>query len=273
MQSPKRREPMNYPGRTIKIGETDLNVVKALKQRLNEALSLENDPSARLDPNEPNFGPKMKQTIKFFQARHVDAAGRSLRQDGEVGSLNWAALFGEDSITSTETAGNPFLTKVVAVAAGEEAKNVREIPKNSNRGPQVEEYLHRAGAEAGNPWCCSFVYWCFDEAAASTGCTNPMVKTAGCLDHWQRAKTAGATRIPASQTVQNPALIKPGMVFIMDHGGGLGHTGLVESVAGGILTTIEGNTDASKTREGGGVYRLTRKVGEINKGFIDYSNI
>jgi hypothetical protein len=54
-------------------------------------------------------------------------------------------------------------------------------------------------------------------------------------------------------------------------GRGAGHTGLVESVAGGFITTIEGNTDASKTREGGGVYRLKRKILDINKGFIDYA--
>ena len=63
------------------------------------------------------------------------------------------------------------------------------------------------------------------------------------------------------------------MVFIMDFGGGAGHTGLVESVSGGLVTTIEGNTDASMTREGGGVYRLHRKVGDINKGFIDYAGL
>jgi hypothetical protein len=63
------------------------------------------------------------------------------------------------------------------------------------------------------------------------------------------------------------------MVFIMDHGAGKGHTGLVERVEGGLITTIEGNTDASKTREGGGVYRLTRKIVEVNKGFIDYSGV
>jgi hypothetical protein len=42
-----------------------------------------------------------------------------------------------------------------------------------------------------------------------------------------------------------------------------------ESVTGGLIGTIEGNTDASKTREGGGVYRLTRKLLEINKGYIE----
>ena len=38
----------------------------------------------------------------------------------------------------------------------------------------------------------------------------------------------------------------------------------------GLMTTLEGNTDASRTREGCGVYRLSRKLKEINKGFIDY---
>jgi len=71
--------------------------------------------------------------------------------------------------------------------------------------------------------------------------------------------------------VANPGLIQPGMVFIMDFGGGMGHTGFVERVEGGYLHTIEGNTDASQTREGGGVYRLQRKVGSINKGFIRYA--
>jgi hypothetical protein len=40
-----------------------------------------------------------------------------------------------------------------------------------------------------------------------------------------------------------------------------------------LLATIEGNTDASKTREGGGVYRLTRKIVEINPGYISYAAV
>ena len=100
-----------------------------------------------------------------------------------------------------------------------------------------------------------------------------MVKTAGCLDHWRRAPSQRAQRILKQQAVGNPVLVRAGMIFIIDHGGGLGHTGLVEKVAGGLLTTIEGNTDASRTREGGGVYRLTRKIVEINKGFINYSGL
>jgi len=264
---------MQYPGRIIKAGEQDANVVKMLKKRLNRVLGIENDSAARLDPADPNFGPKMKQVVKLFQARNVDAEGRTLRQDGEIGSLTWAALFGNDSVPASDTAHDGFLARVLSIAAREEAEHVREVPVNSNRGPKVGQYQHRAGASPGDAWCCAFVYWCFDETANAMERTNPMVKTAGCLDHWNRAPSRRAQRILSSAAKANPALLKPGMVFIMDHGEGKGHTGLVESVAGGLLTTVEGNTDASKTREGGGVYRLTRKVGEINKGFIDYSGV
>lgn len=264
---------MNYPGRIIKAGEQDANVVRALKQRLNEVLGLGNDPLTRLDPEDANFGPKMKQTVKLFQARHVDGEGRPLRQDGEIGSLTWAALFGDDSVPASDTSSDGLLAQVLSVAAAEEAKQVREVPVNSNRGPEVEQYQLRAGASPGDAWCCAFVYWCFDEAANALGSANPMVRTAGCLDHWNKAPSRGAKRVLALAAKADPSLVKPGMVFIMDHGEGKGHTGLVERTAGGLLTTIEGNTDASKTREGGGVYRLVRKIGEINKGFIDYGGV
>ena len=264
---------MEYPGHIVKVGETDAAIVAALKRRLNAVLGLEGDPALRLDPDDPTFGPRMKGAVKLFQARNVDAEGRPLRQDGEVGSITWAALFGLETVASSDTTDDALLTRVLQIAAGEEAKEVREVPKDSNRGPEVDVYLRRAGVDPGLSWCCAFVYWCFDEAARALGRGNPMVKTAGCLDHWRRSPDRGATRLMAAAAIADPSALKPGMIFIMDHGGGLGHTGLIEKVAGGLLTTIEGNTDASRTREGGGVYRLTRKVAEINKGYIDYTGV
>ena len=97
-----------------------------------------------------------------------------------------------------------------------------------------------------------------------------MMRTAGCLEHWTGAVAHGARRIAASRAANDPGLVGPGMVFIVDHGGGRGHTGFVEGVAAGFVQTIEGNTDASLTREGGGVYRLRRKFADVNLGFIDY---
>jgi hypothetical protein len=260
---------MLYPGRTIRIGESNPHTVKALKKRLNELLALGSESGLRLDPDNPRFGLDTKRAVLLFQARHTDAAGRPLKQDGQVGPLTWAALFGNESLPAGEPS-SPLMSRALKIAANEEASRVREVPPNSNRGPRVDEYLRRTGTPPGHAWCCAFVYWCIDEAARQQACANPMVRTAGCLDHWNRAARGSAQRIARSHAIENPALVEPGMIFIMDHGRGLGHTGFVESISGGLLTTIEGNTDASRTREGGGVYRLTRKIAEVNKGFIAY---
>ena len=264
---------MKYPGHVIKAGEQDARIVKALKVQLNRALAVQRIADLRLKVDDPSFGPKMKQAVQLFQVRNVDARGNPLRPDGEVGSITWAALFGPASVSSSDAAVDPYLASVLEVAAGEEARQVREQPQNSNRGPEVEQYLRRVGLGPGFAWCCAFVYWCFDEAAKAAHRADPMFRTAGCLAHWNNAPAVGARRITRSQAVADPSLVKPGMVFVMDFGGGNGHTGLVESLSGGLLTTIEGNTDASMTREGGGVYRLHRKVGDINKGFIDYAGL
>src|SRR5690348_12668109 len=123
---------MLYPGRIIKAGEQDAEIVKALKTQLNEGLGTADNPDLRLDPGEPHFGPRMEQAVKLFQARHLDVDGRSLRQDGEVGSLTWSALFGSETVPRREETNDQFLSRVLQIAAGEEAKHVLEVPKNSN---------------------------------------------------------------------------------------------------------------------------------------------
>ena len=262
---------MNYPGRIIRVGERDATTVRALKQRLNDALGTADDAALRLDTTNGTFGPKMKRAVLLFQARNVDDTGAPLKQDGEIGSLTWSALFGSDFVPTRTDAASPLLAAALRIAAEQAARHVREVPRNSNRGPEVDGYLQCAGCPPGNSWCCAFVYWCMNEAAKELGRRNPMVKTPGCLDHWQRATAKGARRFTTARALANHDLVHPGLIFVMDHGAGFGHTGFVERVDGGMLTTLEGNTDASKTREGGGVYRLTRKIADVNKGFIDYS--
>ena len=77
-------------------------------------------------------------------------------------------------------------------------------------------------------------------------------------------------KILAKDATANPALVKPGHIFIMSFGGGMGHTGLVESVNGGFMNVIEGNTNDNGSREGIGVFRRVRKINSINKGFLEY---
>lgn len=259
---------MNYPGYVIKAGESDRAIVKAVQLQLD---------ARGCGPLERTgtFGPKTKASVKLFQARNVDSLGNPLKQDGKIGALTWAALFGNDTVPTATNASSAFLAAVLAKA--ESQVGVRETPKNSNSGPEVDGYLRCAGVPLSlpatqKPWCCAFVYWCFNETASAQGLSNPMIRTAGCLEHWNGAVSHGASRIVASRAIADPALVRPGMIFILDHGEGRGHTGFVHQVSAGLLHTIEGNTDASLTREGGGVYRLVRKLGDINKGFIDYAN-
>lgn len=262
-------EQMHYPGRIIRRGEADKALVRLIKARLNEVLGP--DPALQLDAGNGEFGTRMESAVLLFQARHVDAHGRALKQDGQIGALTWSALFGAASLGApARPASGSLQEQVLLVAAQEVEARVREVPRNSNSGPRVNEYLASVGLGPGFAWCCAFVHFCHQEAARALRIDNPMVRTGGCLHHWNKAPAAGAQRVLAVEARDDPSLVLPGMVFVMDHGAGLGHTGFVEACDGGWLTTIEGNTDASKTREGGGVYRLQRKVGEINKGFLLY---
>ncbi len=129
---------------------------------------------------------------------------------------------------------------------------VTEIPKGSNRGPEVEIYLKSVGLGGGYSWCMAFVYYC----VAQTKLSNPLKKTGGVLAQWN-AKPELRKITP-----------EPGDIFIMDYGKGLGHTGFVEKVMpGGMIQTIEGNTNADGSREGFAVCRRTRKISAC-KGFL-----
>ena len=62
-----------------------------------------------------------------------------------------------------------------------------------------------------------------------------------------------------------------GDVFIIDHGGGKGHCGIVMAtpeLGDDLIITIEGNTSVTGSRNGDGVYRRTRLLSEINKGYV-----
>lgn len=265
---------MDFPGRIIKAGEKNGEVVKALKAQLNQVLGLSG--AQMLSPDNPNFGPKVTAAVKLFQARSVDSQGVPLKTDGEVGSVTWEVLFGADTVPSAASSDDDLLQTVLAIVQAEAEAQVQEVRPPMNRGPRVDEYQLRTGlklkaGDDGFAWCACFLYWCFDEAAKRLARRNPVIKTAGCLDHWNKAGAAGIARVTGARATQRPDLVQPGMVFIMSFGGGAGHTGIVTAVHGGFIDTIEGNSNTSGSRDGFGVFRLTRKINSINKGFIDYA--
>lgn len=249
---------MKYPNKVIEAGESDKNIVKAIQRKLNEM---------GCGPVEVIgvFGPKTVQAVKLFQATHRDQNGLPLEIDGKIGSLTWVALFGIDAVVVNDDSNKAYLTEVIKIARSQ--IGVMEEPPGSNRGKTVEKYQASVNLPPGTYWCAAFVYWCFQKAADNLKRKNPVFKTGHCMTHWN--KTTGK-KILAADAVNNPSLVKPGHIFIINTGGSHGHTGLVEKVEGGFIHTIEGNTDPAGGDNGIGVFNNLRKIVKINRGFIEY---
>lgn len=248
---------MKYPGRLIKKGEQDKTIVKAVQKQLNAkgygVIDVDGD-----------FGSKTVSAVKLFQTQNTDQNGNLLVVDGVLGAITWAILFGGSSVPQNTTIKKKITEKAIDYAYSQ--LGVRE-KGGSNCGPEVETFLKSVGLGKGYAWCMAFVYWSFEQAAKELGQTNPLVKTAGVLRGWNEAT---CTKILAKDSKNNPSLVKPGQIFIMDYGQGYGHTGIVKAVNGGFITTIEGNTNNNKSREGIGVFEHIRKIKDVNKGFLQY---
>jgi len=256
-----------FPGHVVKAGDSDHESVKVLQRRLN---------AVGCGPIEESgtFDKTTERAVKLFQARFTDVTGRPLTVDGKVGSITWGALFGKVTVPATSTP--PSKLTAAAIEFARSQIGVMEEPLGSNRGPVVDEYVRAVGLDPTGEfaWCVAFTHFCYLKAAEPLGTKNPHIRTAGVIDHWNKAKSkANVIRVTNAQAVADPSLITPGSLFIIDSGGGHGHTGMVMEVADGRLVTIEGNTNDSGSRNGIGVFlRNARKIASISKGFIDYRN-
>lgn len=255
-----------FPRRVISAGDSDKASILMIQQRLNQL-------GCGPIPEDGDFGPKTTAAVELFQMRSADHFGTPLDMDGKVGPLTWASLFAMPVLPTLETATSPLLMDALTVAAGEVGQ--MEQPLGSNRGPRVDQYLRSVNIDPTKgsfAWCAAFVYFCFQQAANNLQVNNPVIQTGGVLDHWNRAVAAGIPHIVSADATATPSLVKPGMIFVIGNSAGHGHTGVVEKVAGTLLTTIEGNTNLNGSREGIGVFRRDKRtIPSINRGFIAYS--
>ena len=255
-----------FPGHSLKAGEPNAKLVRVIQKRLDAAgcgpIAVDGE-----------WGPATTAAVRLFQARFTARNGTPLKVDGIVGPITWDALFPE-AVEAPPKPAKGLAAKALEVAANE--VGVREEPPGSNRGPRVAEYLAAVGLDAATgdyAWCAAFVCWVFREAATALGVQSPLPRTARALALWNgSAGRPELVRVTAAEARDDIRLVRPGQVFVLSTGGGLGHVGLVESVSAGILTTIEGNTNDGGSRNGVGVFRRSgangRKVVEINRGFI-----
>lgn len=146
--------------------------------------------------------------------------------------------------------------KILAIAKSQ--VGLQEIPKGSNWGEHVKKYLSSVGINFPASWCMAFVYWCYRESARELNVINPLFKTGGVLSQWNKTNVLKKRTVP-----------ERGDIFIMDFGGGLGHTGIVTKVEGPNIHTIEGNSNDEGSREGFEVCERVRPIKSM-KGFIRY---
>ena len=151
--------------------------------------------------------------------------------------------------------------------------------KGNNRGPEVESFLQRVGGQAGYAWCAAFAYTCHDDAAKLLGGLTSTPRTFKAVHMWL---SSNDFRFTKKEALSESCVPRAGDIFVMAdqkfHGHFrknsteqmfVGHTGLVQNYAGGILRTVEGNTDLSGSRTGHGVYeRDDRMKSSYLYGFV-----
>lgn len=157
------------------------------------------------------------------------------------------------SVASTPDASTSMVDALIAMLKAEQG--VREVPANSNKGKRVEEYQAATWLTGtGWPWCAAFICWGIRELEKTHPLPFKRPQTAGAWDFENWAKSQGVKRFKPR------GRIKAGDIVVFT----FSHIGLaIEDEKGGSVKTIEGNTDASGSREGGGVYIKSRPVSSI----------
>lgn len=218
-----------------------------------ELKKLLNALGARL-PGDDTFDAATHDAVVSFQRTHTSPKGGPLEADGVVGPDTWKALGGPPE--SRRERANLRGYQVMIIAMCEYMRGVREHGGN-NRGADVETYQRVTGM-LRQPWCASFVSWCYARAGIPLRDANGFAAVAA-LKKW--AQGVGYWRR------REPGYIPPcGAIVIYT----FGHTGIV--VAGDETqdSTVEGNTGPGKAgsqRDGDGVYYRTRAHGSIS-GYV-----
>lgn len=130
------------------------------------------------------------------------------------------------------SSAHPLLVEVLRDAVA--CIGMHESPPGSNRGPQVDVWLHLAHAELGDPWCASFATACYQRTSPP-----PIPRLASALKIREWAERNGRL-LPAG------AALLPGDLCGLVREDGHGHVGIVaEQLDGDRVASIEGNVGSA----------------------------
>lgn len=162
-----------------------------------------------------------------------------------LAALTLLLLVGAAAGSPSPAAATTTAQRLVAVARGELAKNVHEVPDGSNRAPAITRYVGSTSPSwLGAPWCAYFVSWVARQAGVPIGPGGRGLGYVPYIQQW--ARRTGRWR----------AHPRPGYLVTWPS-----HVGIVETVSGdGTMTTIEGNA-------GNAVRRRFRRTSD-GSGFV-----
>lgn len=199
-----------------------------------------------------------KDLIKKVQAFY------GLATDGIDGPNTWKAIVNNLIVKASSKTKEPTKTlkgdlsqKMTALAKNE--IGVEEV-NGTNCGPRVNEYKSATWLDSTKPWpwCAAFICWLFKESMKGGSYTFERPQTAGAWDFENWAKKQNSSIVlkkPHRSDIQAGDIV----IFTFSH------IGIATSSpdTNGIVSTIEGNTDGSGSREGGAVLAKKRKISQI----------
>jgi len=215
-----------------------------------------------------DFGLATLSAVKQFQK----SAG--LNADGVVGPKTWQALsLGHPVAPNTAQTSNTTsaVSYPQALLADIAARYIGVKETGNNKAGDSKELLAIFEADSltvnghtdGYPWCAAFVSFCVQKLLKKSPAFTTVVppreaSVSRFLTIW--AKNNRCLVFPKDSTYFAP---RRGDIVVFT----FSHIGIVESVNGKMITTIEGNTNDAGSREGSAVARKVRRS-SIIKSYI-----
>ena len=152
----------------------------------------------------------------------------------------------------------PTVKEVLDLA--ESQVGITEYPPNSNNVIYNTAYYGHEVSGSAYPWCCAFVWWVF---AQFDPCL--VKKTASCQDLGNWFNTNG-------RWLSSPQVGDVVFFHFNTNDRWTNHCGIVKSINGNVIETIEGNTSINSDDNGGAVMIRQRTSNIVGYGRPAYSD-
>ncbi len=215
-----------------------------------------------------DFGPATERAVKNFQKHN------GVPETGIVDQSLFGVLCANMKAAFEKSLSNNNLRNLVVEVAENHLKNhplELSIKGESNSGPWVRSYMDGKDGAIWY-WCMGFVQAVIDQAASTVGkdFRKLMPLTYSC-------DTVGTTGLEKRILIryqkirENTSVIKPGDIFLIQKSKmDWTHTGIIVSIDGDIIETIEGNTNFQGSRNG---IAVMKRVRNLKKSKIDVFSI